>query len=71
MAYRLPAVLRSRLALVADRIEWVRSFGSADGLEAMPALATEFRLKLAMGAWIGDIVPEQTAAFIRKGIERA
>ena len=25
----------------------------------------------AMGAWIGDIVPEQTAAFIRKGIERA
>jgi UDPglucose--hexose-1-phosphate uridylyltransferase len=25
----------------------------------------------AMGAWIGDIVPEQQAAFIRGGIERA
>ncbi|MBC7591768.1 MAG: galactose-1-phosphate uridylyltransferase [Salinibacterium sp.] len=25
----------------------------------------------AMGAWIGDILPEQTAAFIREGIERA
>ena len=25
----------------------------------------------AMGAWIGDILPEQTAAFIREGIDRA
>ncbi|MFZ7087493.1 galactose-1-phosphate uridylyltransferase [Curtobacterium sp. RRHDQ10] len=25
----------------------------------------------AMGAWIGDVVPEQQAEFIRKGIERA
>ena len=25
----------------------------------------------AMGAWIGDVTPEQTAAFVREGISRA
>jgi exo-beta-1,3-glucanase (GH17 family) len=44
--------LRGRLALIANRTDWIRTFGSADGLEAMPALAREFGLKLAMGAWL-------------------
>jgi uncharacterized protein (TIGR03437 family) len=45
--------IRSRLQVVAPYTTWIRTFGSSHGLEATPAIAREFSLRVAATAWIG------------------
>src|SRR2546423_1234231 len=47
------AQIRGRLQIVAPYTTWIRTFGSTNGLEAIPAVARSFGLKVAAGAWIG------------------
>lgn len=44
--------LRARMAIIAPYTEWVRTFGSTDGLELTGRIAHEFGLRAAMGAWL-------------------
>jgi exo-beta-1,3-glucanase (GH17 family) len=48
------AQLRERMAIIQPYTRWVRSFGSADGLEFSGAVARELGLKAALGAWISS-----------------
>jgi exo-beta-1,3-glucanase (GH17 family) len=46
--------VRERMQIVAPFTEWVRSFGTAHGLEHIPRVARDFGLNTAVGAWLGD-----------------
>jgi uncharacterized repeat protein (TIGR01451 family) len=45
--------IHSRMQIVAPYTTWVRTFGSANGLEESPRIAKELGLKMAAGAWLG------------------
>lgn len=47
--------IQARLALVAPHADWIRSYGTENGLEAIGRLAHGMGKKVAVGAWIsGD-----------------
>ena len=55
------AQIRERIAIIAPYTEWIRTFGLSAGLEQIPAIAKEFGLKTAVGAWLGaDTVTNTT-----------
>ena len=45
--------IRDRLRIIAPYTEWIRTFGSTQGLEHTGRIAREFNLKTALGAWLG------------------
>jgi exo-beta-1,3-glucanase (GH17 family) len=45
--------LRERMAIIAPFTNWIRSFGSTQGLENTGRVAREFNLHTAIGAWLG------------------
>jgi RHS repeat-associated protein len=50
--------LRERLETVDSYTEWIRTYGSGDGLERLPYIARDLGLKTAMGTWIADYAVE-------------
>jgi exo-beta-1,3-glucanase (GH17 family) len=44
--------IRERLTIIAPYTEWVRTFGSAAGLEQVARIAKEMGLNTAVGAWL-------------------
>ena len=46
--------ITSRLQIAAPYMNWVRSFGSTNGLENIPGIARQFGLKVAANAWISS-----------------
>ena len=44
--------LRARMAIVAPYTEWIRTFGSLQGMEKAGQIAHEMGLKVAQGAWL-------------------
>ena len=48
------AQIRERLAIVADRVRWIRTFSCTEGHELIPAIAREFGLKTLVGVWLDD-----------------
>ncbi len=44
--------IRERLSIVSEDMDWIRSFGSTNGLENIAPIAREFGLKTAIGAWL-------------------
>lgn len=47
-----PEQLRARMQRIAPYTQWVRSFGSTNGLEAIGPMAHSMGLKAAIGAWL-------------------
>jgi len=47
------AQIRERLKIIAPYSQWIRTFGSSNGLEQAGRIAREFNLKTAIGAWLG------------------
>jgi exo-beta-1,3-glucanase (GH17 family) len=47
------AQIASRMQFIAPYTKWVRTYGSTSGLENTPAIARQFGLKIAAGAWLG------------------
>lgn len=45
--------LRNRMHIVAPYTQWIRTFGTTDGLEKAGLIARSLGLKAAIGAWIG------------------
>jgi exo-beta-1,3-glucanase (GH17 family) len=45
--------LRTRLDIVEPYTQWIRTFGSGNGLEKAGMIAHEMGLKTAIGAWLG------------------
>ena len=45
--------LRTRMQKVAPYTQWIRTFGTADGLEKAGRAAHDLGLKAAIGAWLG------------------
>lgn len=50
------------MALLAPRTERVRVYTSLEGMEAVPALARKYGLKVTLGAWLGAPVTAAAAA---------
>ena len=50
--------IRERMQIIAPFTDWVRSFGTADGLEQIGLVAHDFGLNTAMGAWLSDDADE-------------
>jgi exo-beta-1,3-glucanase (GH17 family) len=48
-----PDQVRSRLAVVAPVTDWVRSYGTENGLETIGRFSHELGRKVAVGAWLG------------------
>jgi exo-beta-1,3-glucanase (GH17 family) len=46
--------IRERMQIIAPFTNWVRSFGTTDGLEKIGPVARDFGLNTAIGAWLGD-----------------
>ena len=46
--------IRERMQIVAPLTNWVRSFGTRNGLEHISSVARDFGLNTAIGAWISD-----------------
>ncbi|MDR4468965.1 MAG: glycosyl hydrolase family 17 protein [Nitrospira sp.] len=44
--------LRQRMGLIAPHTQWIRTFGSTNGLERAGAVAHSLGLKAAIGAWL-------------------
>ena len=42
------------MLIIASFTDWIRSFGTTDGLEQIGAVAKEFGLKTAVGTWLSD-----------------
>ena len=63
--------LRERMAIVAGKTEvWLRCFGTRNGLEKCGAIAREFGLKAAVGAWLSndlDANERQIDSLVRLG----
>ncbi len=58
--YLPPEQIRSRLGLVASYSTWIRTWGSASGLENTPGIAREFGLNVAQCAFVnGDPVNDE------------
>jgi len=47
-----PEQVRSRLAVVAPATNWVRSYGTENGLETIGRFSHELGRKAAVGAWL-------------------
>jgi exo-beta-1,3-glucanase (GH17 family) len=45
--------LRDRMQIVAPYTQWIRTFGTTDGLEKAGLVARSLGLKVAIGAWLG------------------
>ena len=45
--------LRTRMQIVAPYSQWIRTFGTTDGLEKAGLVARSLGLKAAIGAWLG------------------
>ena len=45
--------LRTRMQIVAPYTQWIRTFGTTDGLEKAGLVARSLGLKAAIGAWLG------------------
>jgi hypothetical protein len=45
--------LRNRMEMIIPHTEWIRTFGTTDGLEKAGLVARSLGLKAAIGAWIG------------------
>lgn len=45
--------LRTRMQVVAPYTQWIRTFGTTDGLEKAGLVARSLGLKAAIGAWLG------------------
>jgi GPH family glycoside/pentoside/hexuronide:cation symporter len=64
------AQIRSRMAIIAPHVSWVRSFSCTDGNEATPRIARQAGLKTMVGIWLaGD--HEKNEQEIENGIEVA
>lgn len=50
--------IRERMQIVAPFTDWVRSFGTNNGLEHITCVARDFGLHTAIGAWISEDVDE-------------
>ncbi|MEM7431886.1 MAG: glycosyl hydrolase family 17 protein [Pseudomonadota bacterium] len=49
------AQIRSRLAIIQDSTEWIRTFSCSEGNELIPAIAKQNGLKTMVGVWLdGD-----------------
>mgnify|MGYP005991130453 CR=1 FL=1 len=46
--------IRERLAVIADKTNWIRVFSCTRGNELIPAIAKEMGLKTLVGAWLDD-----------------
>lgn len=46
--------LRTRMKIVAPYTEWIRTFGSSNGLEKAGLAARDMNLKAAIGAWLSS-----------------
>ena len=47
--------IRSDLAVIAPYTRAIRTYSVNNGLEAVPALASEFGLHVTLGAWIDEL----------------
>lgn len=46
--------LRARMGAIAPYTQWIRTFGTANGLAAAGAIAHQLDLKIALGAWLSS-----------------
>jgi exo-beta-1,3-glucanase (GH17 family)/cellulose synthase/poly-beta-1,6-N-acetylglucosamine synthase-like glycosyltransferase len=54
------AQIRADLTAIAEKADAIRTYGSTQGLERVPAIAAELGLKVTLGIWIGrDAVRNQ------------
>ena len=52
--------IRERMRVIAPFTEWVRSFGTTNGLEQVGPIAKSFGLNVAVGAWLGKDLAANT-----------
>jgi exo-beta-1,3-glucanase (GH17 family)/cellulose synthase/poly-beta-1,6-N-acetylglucosamine synthase-like glycosyltransferase len=64
------AQIRSDLKLIAPYTRAIRTYSATGGVELVPAIASEFGLKVTMGAWIGRDA-ERNEREVRSVIELA
>lgn len=46
--------IESRLSIIADKVNWIRSFSCTEGNELIPQIAKSRGLKTLVGAWLDD-----------------
>lgn len=53
--------IEADLAALSEVVRGVRTYSTIDGIDQVPAVAEQFGLNVALGAWVGD-TPERTAS---------